>query len=119
MWTPKRIVLLVGWIAFFIGAFVGSSYLLGGIDGLPPLPDRYKPIAGDPDTIVYPKQLEFSADVKLRQAFGQGSDEVKSRKFKLEVEPRGIVLAAQEVTIEPDGRAKLVPFSVAVFSKDK
>ena len=65
------------------------------------------------------RRESFSANKKLRLAFGEGSEEVKSRKFKLEIEPRGLVLAAQEVTIEPDGRAKLVPFSVAIFSKDK
>ncbi len=119
MWTPKRIVLLVGWMIFFGSAYAGSSYLMGSIDGLPPLPDRYKPIDGL-DSVVFPVvQRGFGADTKLRQAFGEGSPEVKSRKFKLEVEPKGIVLAAQEVTIEPDGRAKLVPFSVAVFSKEK
>ncbi|HEV8061433.1 MAG TPA: hypothetical protein VGP68_16255 [Gemmataceae bacterium] len=119
MWTPKRIVLLVGWIAFFGGAYAGSSFLMGSIDGLPPLPDRYKPIDGL-ESVVFPVvQREFGANTKLRLAFGEGSPEVKSRKFKLEIESKGLVLAAQEVTIEPDGKAKLVPFSVAVFSKDK
>jgi hypothetical protein len=119
VWTPKRIVLLVGWIVVFVGAYMGSSYVLGGIDGLPPLPDRYKPIAADGGTFSPTQPQELSANKKLRLAFGEGSEEVKSRKFKLEIEPRGLVLAAKEVTIEPDGRAKLVPFSVAIFSKDK
>ena len=119
MWTPKRIVLLVGWIAIFVSAYAGSSYLLGSIDGLPPLPERFKPIAGEPGNHTYPAQPEFSANRKLRLAFGDNSAEVKSRKFKLEVEQRGLVLAAQDVTIEPDGRAKLKPFSVAIFGKDK
>ena len=39
MWTPKRIVLLAfGVVLFFAGYMVYSS-CLGGIDGLPPLPD--------------------------------------------------------------------------------
>ena len=119
MWTPKRIILLVGWIVVFVGAYIGSSYVLGGIDGLPPLPDRYKPVAEDGVASPHAPPHELSANKKLRIAFGEGAPEVKSRKFKLEIEPRGLVLAAQEVTIEPDGKAKLVPFSVAVFSKDK
>ena len=120
MWTPKRIVLLIAWFAFFIAAYAGSSYFLGGIDGLPPLPDRFKPVIGlDSNNVVYPRQLEFSADKKLRLAFGEGADEVKKRTFKLEIEPRGMVVASQDVTIEQDGRARLAPFAVAIFSKDK
>ena len=115
----KRIILLVGWFAFFVGIYVGSSYLLGGIDGLPPLPDRFKPIRDITEQIEYPAQSEPSATKKLRLAFGDSSDEVKKQKFKFEIEPRGLALAAQDVTIEKDGRAKLVPFSVAIFSKDK
>jgi lipopolysaccharide export system protein LptA len=121
MWTPKRIILLVGWFTFFIAAYVGSSYFLGGIDGLPPLPDRFKPVAVGRETIAFPSQPEFSADKKLRMAFGDRCDELK-RKFKLEVDPRGLVLASENVTIEHgerEGQALLAPFSVAIFSKDK
>ncbi len=118
MWTPKRIILLVGWSTFFLCFYFGSSYLLGGIDGLPPLPDRFKPVLfGPPTAVVRPP--EPRANARLRLAFGDNSPEVKQRKFKLEVEPRGIVVAAEEVTIESDGRVKFVPFSVAVFSKEK
>jgi lipopolysaccharide export system protein LptA len=122
MWTPKRIVLLVGWFTFFVCVYVGSSYVLGGIDGLPPLPDRFKPIGVvgmDIDGPSFRGASEPRANKRLRQAFGEGSEELKSRKFKLEVEPRGLVLAAQEVVIDSEGRAVLKPFSVAVFSKDK
>lgn len=123
MWTPKRIILLVGWFVFFIAAYMGSSFLLGGIDGLPPLPDRLKPVGSEKEGgLVYPNQPEFSADKKLRIAFGPYNQAIKSCKFKLEVEPRGLVLASEDVTIEHgerEGQAKLKPFNVAVFSKDK
>jgi lipopolysaccharide export system protein LptA len=119
MWTPKRIILLVGWSTFFICFYFGSSFLLGGIDGLPPLPDRFKPIPFPGAINKGPRTTEPRANNRLRLAFGDNSQEVKQRKFKLEVEPRGLVVAAEEVTIESDGRVKFVPFSVAVFSKEK
>ena len=74
-------------------------------------------MAGQPN--AFPQPPEPSANARLRLAFGDNSQEVKQRKFKLEVEPRGLVVAAEEVTIESDGRVKFVPFSVAVFSKEK
>lgn len=120
MWTPKRIVMLAASFGLFMGFYFVYAYFLGGIDGLPPLPEHYKPIhhgdqAGRPPS----GPLESTADLKLKMAFGEECDEVKNRKFKLEIEPRGIVLAAHDVSIEPDGRAKLTPFSLAIFSKDK
>ena len=118
MWTPKRIVLLAGWFGVFVTVYVGFAYFLGGIDGLVPLPARFAPLPDDGTEIAATERPETSADRKLRQAFGEDSPEGKCR-VKLEIEARGLVLAAQENEVLPDGRLKLWPFSVAVFSEKK
>ncbi|HMC88741.1 MAG TPA: hypothetical protein VKI17_04295, partial [Gemmataceae bacterium] len=109
MWTPKRVLLLAAGFVVFLTAYLVYAHFLGGIDGLPPLPEAYSPIAsdgGDPPRPPSPPQ-ENSADSKLRLAFANFWDEIKNRKIKLELQQRGIVLAAQDATIQPDGTVRL------------
>jgi len=118
VWTPKRIVLLAVGFVMFSTAYFCYAHFLGGIDGLPPLPSDYLPISfGLPRPLPPPRPLN-SADSKLRMAFGDECPEVRDRKIKLELSKSGMVLATQDATPEKDGRLRLVPFSLAVFSKD-
>jgi hypothetical protein len=116
VWTPKRIVLLVlGFSLFFTGYFT-YSFVLGGIDGLPPLPEGYdKPIDCD---VVVPKRPTSSVEEKLKQAFGPECPELKL-PVKLELSRNNMVLAAD--TARPDDKGRLVmrPFRVAIFGKPK
>ena len=120
MWTPKRVLLLAAGFVVFLTAYLVYAHFLGGIDGLPPLPEAYSPIA-QPDDPIRPPSVtqENSVDNKLRMAFGNAYDEVKNRKIKLELQQRGIVLAAQEAKILEDGRVELKPFSLAIFRKER
>jgi lipopolysaccharide export system protein LptA len=119
VWTPKRVLLLAGGFSAFFMAYLCYAHFLGGIDGLPPLPEDYGPVALPTDDLPAAPGRENSADAKLRMAFGDECPEAKDWKIKLELESRNMVIATQDISVEPDGRVKLTPFSVAIFGKDK
>jgi hypothetical protein len=115
VWTPKRILLLAGGVVLFLAGYVVYAFALGGIDGLPPLPDAYLPsrtAAGWTNPTI-----ENPRDRKLIQAFGAGCPEL-NWPYKIDASQRGLVLAFEDYTIEKDGRVRLRPFSIALF-KDK
>jgi lipopolysaccharide export system protein LptA len=117
VWTPKRILLLV--LGFLVFSFLYGIYahFLGGVDGLPPLPaDCLAPPTDDTLPLAVP-QHDTELMRKLKMAFGEDCAELK-RKIRLEMRARGIALAADNFSIEPDGRVKLWPFSIALFGKD-
>ena len=114
MWTPKRIVLLaVGFLVFFTG-YLFYSGALGGIDGLPPLPEADLPPDGSNTIVELPQPRGGKLEGKLRQAFGQDCPELKW-PLKLELNSRNMVVAARDFTIEDDGRLNLDMISVALF----
>jgi len=121
VWTPKRILLLTLGFGLFSVAYLIYAHFLGGIDGLPPLPDDFRPIfiadneAPEPPPLP---QSETSADQKLRQAFGDDCKEL-GYKVKLELQKKGMVLAAGDFKIQPDGKVLLEPFSLAIFGKPR
>ena len=118
MWTPKRVVLLLLGFSMFLTVYIVYAFFLGGIDGLPPLPEN---LGADPEgTTIIPTwtNIESEADRKLRQAFGPECPQVQ-KAIRLEIRKKGMVLAADNIKIEPDGRVKLTPFSVALFGKEK
>jgi hypothetical protein len=114
VWTPKRILLLAGGGALFLALFICYVQILGGIDGLPPLPPEYGPVAIV--EINYGPEKPNRTDGKLVMAFGAECPELQ-RAMKIEAELRGLVLACDEFKIEDDGRVKLTPFSAAVFKE--
>ena len=117
MWTPKRIVLLAfGFVMFFV-AYGVYAYFLGGVDGLPPLPEMAFP-SDDPIINPPPPLAGDNMERKFRMAFGAACEE-QNRSIRLEKRDSGFVLAADNFAIEPDGRVKLWPFSIALFAKDK
>src|SRR5262249_13232660 len=98
------------------------AYFLGGIDGLPPLPQDYWPcvVEGDPDKPPKPPLPQNKAKEKLRLAFGEAWEELK-RTMKLAVRNKGLVLATGEANIKSEGDRKgqveLKLFSIAIFGK--
>lgn len=121
MWNPKRILLLVFGIVVFTSAFGIYTYFLGGVDGLPELPEMYV----EPADKENPKPLpSFIPDVdrKLQMAFGPDCPELR-RTIKLDIRAKGIVLAADQFTIirggPRDGQVELRPFSVVTFGKSR
>ncbi len=118
MWTPKRIVLLVGAFVVFFGAYAlyGTTYL-GRIDSLPPLPEAYRPNPEHKRLPLPPRPPESIMAKKLQIAFGPGCEEMK-RAHRLHLNSKSMLISAESCDIE-DGLLKLRPISVALFSKDK
>jgi hypothetical protein len=118
VWTPKRILLLTGGGFLFVSLYVFYAFFLGGIDGLPPLPEAClpDPTHKPPDTPPPPPPIN-PTEKKLRLAFGDECEEAR-RDIKIEMKAKGLVLSCNEFKIEDDGRVRLTPFSIAVF-KDK
>lgn len=116
MWTPKRIVLLAaGFVMFFSGYAVYANFL-GGIDGLPPLPEEYL-VPREPGDLTLPKARSSVLLEKLRLAFGPNCQEL-SYPIKLEMHAKRFVLASQQISIE-DGIVHLKPLSLAQFGADR
>ena len=116
MWTPKRIVLLaLGFLVFFSGYLLYAS-CLGGINGLPPLPDADLPNPGG-DALGPAPPRGLKLEDKLRQAFGPECPELKWA-LKLEMNSKNMVVAAKDFKIDDAGRLNLDHMSVAMFGKD-
>lgn len=109
-------MLALGW-ALFLVAFTGYSAVMGGIDGMPPLPKAYWPRQAS-ELPPLPERPASRVVARLQQAFGAECPEIH-RQIKLELASRGMVFAADHFKIEPDGRVCLTPLSVVMFSKDK
>jgi hypothetical protein len=126
VWTPKRVLLLVSGFVLLLAAYWAYAHFLGGIDGLPALPEEYEPYVGPANESGPPPASTNSADDKLRQAFGEECPELND-PIRLEVRSKGMVLAAREFRIvkegDPDwkehaGQVCLPQVSLALFSKD-
>src|SRR5260370_580803 len=117
MWTPRRVLVLVfGFVA--CAAIFGVYYrFLGWIDGLPTLPEKYR--ASSVQTIR--PDLPPDEPIMLRrikQAFGERCPEL-GYTIKLTVQSQEILLVTDQVEIQPDGRIKLTPFSLAIFGNKR
>lgn len=115
MWTTKRLLQVLAGFAVFFSAYLVYSVYLGGIDGLPPLPEECFPGKQATTRVQAPKHRNM-AEEKLSLAFGQ-NQELESCEFKLIVGQKNLVLASKDFVILPDGRVKLFPFYCAVFGK--
>ena len=121
VWTPKRVLILLSGMTLFLAGYFVYAYFLGGIDGLPILPEIYVLTPGvapdwlDPDG----GKGEGDTERKLKWAFGAESEEAK-RPIKLDLRSRRLLLAAKDFDIvKEDGRVKLSPFSAALFGEQK
>src|SRR4051812_24100443 len=114
--------MLTGFAVLFT-AYSGYAFVLGGIDGLTPLPrEFYPPDSRNPVVIEMPwDHRENPADVKLLQAFGERSP-VLNRGTRLEIRNKRCVVAVDYAEIEQEGprkgQVRLQPFSIALFGKD-
>src|SRR4051794_21644264 len=77
MWTPKRIGLFGAALLVLVGGYLGyARTYFGGIDGLPPLPDKYHhDPSGAPEIQPLPRGAPVEA--RLKQAFGPDCPELK------------------------------------------
>ena len=122
MWTPRRVLLLLGGILFFVGVYVGYAHLLGWLDGLPQLP---APMLREADGVFRPPVRTISPTVqRLLDAFGPDCPEQQSAYYPTQLEFRNgdssVVLAAGPTPLSPNShRVTLAPFSLAVFGKPK
>src|ERR1043166_1566674 len=98
----------------FVAGYGIYALFLGAVDGLPVLPRPWLPVEPHNDPALPPGEREKL----IEQAFGKGCDEL-NRPVKLLLRDKGLILAAGQFTIEPDGRVKFSPFSAALFPKNK
>src|SRR5258708_25170739 len=105
-------------LALFVAGYLVYGRFLGGIDGLPPLPSTLWEQPGDPTAPIEVRKGEKPLDKKIRQACGEGCDELH-RPIKLELNSKSTLLTADKFFIEPDGRLRLEPLSIALFGKPK
>jgi hypothetical protein len=120
VWTPKRVLLLAAAFMLLFGAYEVYAHFLP-IDGLPQLPDMYLPLDGPRPIIMIPNSRPDAVASKLRLAFGDLCKEASNKYYpiKLELRGRNMILAAGDFAFEHDaeGRVRLSPVSVAMFSK--
>jgi lipopolysaccharide export system protein LptA len=100
-----------------VAAFWLYALIFGRIDGLPGLPVAFLERRTATDVDPAPTVRNSVIDQKLQRAFGPGCAET-AYNHRIELQKNGVILATNAVMIEPDGRCKLKPFSVAV-SKDR
>ncbi|HET6574751.1 MAG TPA: hypothetical protein VFG68_14195 [Fimbriiglobus sp.] len=124
MWTPRRILLLLLGLAGSLSAYVVYAAALGGVDGLPDLPDKLLVPAPSDQEFKFPDQPISPTYLHLQQAFGPTSDEVLDTityKIRLEKRDQGLVFACGQMEFDRPA-SKLVsvsPLSVAFFGKEK
>lgn len=116
MWTAKRVLILVGGLLALLFVYGVYAIILGGIDGLPQLPMVYLPRPGDVIDPAAP--VDFESEKKLKLAFGQECEELK-RHLILDLRSRGMIMAAEQADVMPDGRVELRSFSAALFPKGR
>ena len=120
MWTPRRVLLLLGGILFFAGIYGTYARVLGWIDGLPQVPERF--LRKQEGEFQPPKKPISPTVQKLLEAFGPDCLEKITAFYPTQLEFRNressIVLAAGPTPLSPGtNRIVLAPFSLAVFGK--
>ena len=83
MWTPKRIVLLGLGFTMFLTVYIVYACFLGGIDGLPALPEGLGP-PDDGKPIILGPATQSEADRKLCLAFGPDCPQV-NKQIRMEI----------------------------------
>ncbi|MFL5342709.1 MAG: hypothetical protein ACJ8F7_21460 [Gemmataceae bacterium] len=117
MWTPRRILLLVGGVFVCAAAFYVYNFFLGWLDGLPVLPEKYLP--SPPGIVQLPVddlgKPDSRTERKIREAFGEGCPEM-SYPIKSFMQAQGMLLVTDNLDIV-DGRLRMSPLSLAVYGK--
>jgi hypothetical protein len=117
VWTPKRILLLTFGFIVFLSAYLVYAQFLGGIDGLPPLPEEFWPRLSQEQDFEPPLMRPNDTEKKLRTAFGE-DERILNCPIKLEIRAKGVVMASEQFEIQ-DGGVKLTPFFMAIFGKER
>jgi hypothetical protein len=120
MWTPRRVVLLLAGVLFFGGSYAGYARLLGWLDGLPQLPEKFQRQAAP--GLLPPERATSPTVERLKEAFGPDCPEQSDQNYPTKLEFRNgessVVLAAGAAPLIPNSnRMTLAPFSLAVFGK--
>ena len=121
MWTPRRILLLIGAALGLAAVYLGYSQILGGIDGLPELPMAYRIGSHEPP----PPPPGVSPTVRrLIRAFGPNSPEANDNlvyKVRIESRDKGIVFACGQPGFAPPSESSpfvnVAPVSVVFYGK--
>jgi hypothetical protein len=117
VWKAKRVLIMVFGLLLFVSGFVVYTFVLGNIDGLPPLEESKLPGVGPPPPPG--RGTEMVPDEKLKIAFGPLCKELQ-RPLRLWLPEKGVAFAAGQFDIDKtDGRVRLAPFSAAIFHKSK
>ena len=119
MWTPRRIGLVLLGLGGAVCAYLGYSFALGSIDGLPTLPAAYLlPATGQPVIVSMPVSR---TERKLAEAFGPNSLEVtdNNNTYKTKIELQGGASVIASGSPNPDGTpfVTVSPISLAQFGK--
>lgn len=118
MWTPKRVVLLTLCFVAVFAAYLGYAYSsVGGIDGLPPLPEIYWPGPGGGVTDPASRPSRSMLLATIRMAFGHDCPEL-DKPVRLVLPGKNMVLTADSFELGKDGRVALHKISLATF-KDR
>src|SRR5215470_9719571 len=113
MFNGRRILIQFASFMALVFAYFAYTQVLGGVDGLTPLPKQYWPSdKPPPDRQLAPN----SADLKLQQAFGPACPELQ-RNYKLLLHDRTMVLAADQIDVV-NGGIEIKAFSLAIFKVD-
>jgi hypothetical protein len=122
VWTPRRVLLLLGGILLFGGVYGFYARLLGWMDGLPQVPARMLAVA---DSGAKPPEVRTTSPTieRIREAFGPDCLEQKSAFYPTQLEFRSgatsTVLACGSPPFNGTNRVSLAPFSVAQFGAPK
>ncbi len=121
MWTPRRIFLSLMGLLVSMALYLGYAQLLGGFDGLPPLPANFGPESRSDAG----EQRPISAgttDQRIEKAFGRYCPELRY-PIKLEMRQKGILFCSHRFEIIKEGQregwVQMSPLSLAAFSERK
>jgi hypothetical protein len=111
-------LLLVFGFLFFLTIYQIYVFFLGKYDGLPPLPPELAEATDDDARLPSPPPRRSSAEDALQKAFGKNCKEL-GRPIKLHWREKGVVLAADQHMLLPNGQLRLKKVSVAIFNKSR
>jgi hypothetical protein len=125
VWTPRRVLLLLGGILLFGGVYGFYTRLLGWMDGLPQLPARM--LERSTSSTLVPRVRTTSPTIeRLREAFGPDCLEQQTAHYPTQLEFRSsdsqstTVLACGSPPFNTNSKViSLAPFSIATIGAPK
>ncbi|HEY3788857.1 MAG TPA: hypothetical protein VGL71_08385, partial [Urbifossiella sp.] len=123
MWTPRRVLLLLGGILLFSGVYGSYSRFLGWLDGLPQLPAKM--LDSSPGQMLPRVRITSPTIEHIREAFGPDCLEQHSAYYPTQLErinaDNSFTVLASGSPPSNDGSKSMVlaPFSMAMFGAPK